>query len=194
MVKHKPLVALFGGSFDPPHKGHQRIVEMLAALDDIDKVIVMPAFLNPFKVSTLASADTRLAWCKKVCHGDKIIISDFEVSQQRPVYTIETLQALQKEYDVKYLAIGSDTLEKIAHWKDFEDINAQVTWLVFTRDKRALDNHLLKRYRVMALHLPVSSTAIRDGRDRAYIDNAILDEITDILHNTKDKNDHQRES
>ena len=193
MVKYRPPVALFGGSFDPPHEGHQRIVEALTALDDIDKVIVMPAFLNPFKTSTLASAKMRLSWCKKVFRGDKVIISDFEIAQHRPVYTIETLQALQKEYEVKYLAIGSDNLEKITRWKHFEEINAQVTWLVFTRAQATPDCHLLERCRVMMLHLPVSSTAIRDGRDRVYIDNTILDEVTDTIHNTKDTHDHQRE-
>ena len=194
MVKDKPSVALFGGSFDPPHEGHRRIVEVLTTLDDIDKVIVMPAFLNPFKTSTLASADKRLSWCKKVCHGDKVIVSDFEISRHRPVYTIETLQALQKAYEVKYLAIGSDNLEKIAHWKQFGEINAQVTWLVFTRGQTMPDCRLLERCRVMALHLPVSSTAIREGREKAYVDSAILDEVTDILYNTKDAHDHQRES
>ncbi len=190
MVKHRPSVALFGGSFDPPHEGHRRIVEVLTTLDDIDKVIVMPAFLNPFKTSTLASADKRLAWCKKVCHGDKVIISDFEISQHRPVYTIETLHALQKEYEVKYLAIGADNLDKIMHWKHFEEINAQVTWLVFTRGRTTPDCRLLMQCRVMALHLPVSSTAIRNGKDMMHIDSTILDEVTDILHHTKDTHDH----
>ena len=54
----KPTVAIFGGSFDPPHKGHQRIVEKATEVLDIDKLIVVPAYLNPFKTSSLANAAT----------------------------------------------------------------------------------------------------------------------------------------
>ncbi len=39
-------IALFGGSFDPPHIGHKAIVKSLCNLKDIDKVIVMPTFFN----------------------------------------------------------------------------------------------------------------------------------------------------
>ncbi|HHE07967.1 MAG TPA: ribosome silencing factor RsfS, partial [Chlorobaculum parvum] len=42
-------VAIFGGSFDPPHMGHQGIVQRAVEVLDIDKLIVLPAFLNPFK-------------------------------------------------------------------------------------------------------------------------------------------------
>ncbi|MCW1558127.1 adenylyltransferase/cytidyltransferase family protein, partial [Campylobacter jejuni] len=42
-------IALFGGSFDPPHNGHNSVV--LEALEklDIDKLIIMPTYINPFK-------------------------------------------------------------------------------------------------------------------------------------------------
>lgn len=190
MVKYRPTVALFGGSFDPPHKGHQAIVQKVASLDDIDSVIIMPAFLNPFKTATLASAQKRLAWCKEVCHGDKVIVSDFEISQHRPVYTIETLKALEKDYEVKYLVIGADNLAEIIKWKQFDEINARITWLVFTRDEAYPDCRPLRYCRVVALHIPTSSTAIRNGKDLDHIDSSIFDEVTHIIHHKKDKNDH----
>ena len=190
MVKHKPTVALFGGSFDPPHKGHQTIVQKVASLDDIDYVVVMPAFLNPFKMSTLASAEKRLAWCKKVCQGKKVIVSDFEVSMHRPVYTIETIKALQDNYEIKYLVIGSDNLAKITEWQDFEQINTRITWLVFTRDGTDPDCHLLKSCKVIALQIPASSTAIRDNKELDQLDNSILDEVARTIQNMKDNYDH----
>lgn len=41
--------AVFGGSFDPPHFGHLRIIESALAELEIDKLFVVPTFLNPFK-------------------------------------------------------------------------------------------------------------------------------------------------
>ena len=193
MVKNRPTVALFGGSFDPPHRGHQYIVRTIAALNDIDKIIVMPAFLNPFKRSTLASPEKRLHWCKQLCHGGKVIVSDFEISHDRPVYTIETLEMLQTHYRVKYLVIGADNLAKIKQWKDFDKINESITWLVFTRGDERPDCHLLKRYNIMEMDIPVSATSIRKGDDFSAVDQRILDEVKNVLHN-KDNHDHQRES
>jgi len=185
LVKHKPVAALFGGSFDPPHKGHQSIVQKVASLDDIDYVIVMPAFLNPFKTATLASAEKRLTWCKKVCRGEKVIVSNFEVSMHRPVYTIETLKALQDDYEIRYLVIGSDNLAKITEWQQFKQINARITWLVFTRDGADPDCHLLRSYKVIALQIPASSTAIRNNRGLDQLDDSILDEVAHTIHRTR---------
>ena len=42
-------IALFGGSFDPPHIGHEAVVKALKDFKEIDKIIIMPTFLNPFK-------------------------------------------------------------------------------------------------------------------------------------------------
>jgi len=179
LVKNRPTVALFGGSFDPPHKAHQRIAQKVSALQDIDYLVIMPAYLNPFKTASLVSAEKRLEWCKKVCLGKKIIVSDFEASLGRPVYTIETLRMLQAQYEVKYLVIGADNLEKIEAWKAFDEINASVTWLVFSRDGGSMPNkHPLKRHRYIALDMPVSSSKIRKGEDFDAIAECISVEVT----------------
>jgi nicotinate-nucleotide adenylyltransferase len=59
-------IALFGGSFDPPHIGHEAIVKALMKLDEIDKIIIMPTYLNPFKTEFFAPADLRVKWLKKL--------------------------------------------------------------------------------------------------------------------------------
>lgn len=188
MVKKKPTVALFGGSFDPPHKGHQAIVSKVASFNNIDKLIVMPAFISPFKKSTTASAQKRLQWCKQVFSGKRVLVSDFEIMQNRAVYTIETLLELRKKYRVRYLVIGSDNLEHIEKWHDFGKINNMLTWLVFTRDGAQTDCSMLKRYEIIQLNVPISSTNIRSGNNLSQVDKSILNEVKQI--NTKDKNDN----
>ena len=190
MVKNRPTVALFGGSFDPPHKGHQAIVKKLAALNDIDKLIIMPAFLNPLKEETWASASQRLEWCRRVCSGPRVIVSDYEITQGKPVYTIETIKALQKEYAVKYLVIGSDNLKEIEKWHKFERLNEMISWLVFTRGKEKPDCRKLKHYKVLGLDMPVSSTEIRNGVALDQVDGCILHEVNHTITHFKDNNDH----
>ncbi len=192
MVKKKPTVALFGGSFDPPHVGHQAIVKKAAALPDIDNLIVMPAFLNPFKKSTLASTEKRLEWCQKIFTESKVIVSNFEILEGRSVYTIETLTHLGKEYDVKYLVIGSDNLVSIDKWKDFDKINEAITWLIFTRDSD-IDYSMLKKYKAIELDMPISSTDIRQGKAQELIDKRILIDVKEIIKQ-KETDDNQRES
>lgn len=54
-------IALFGGSFDPPHKGHEAIIKEALKKLDIDKLIIMPTFINPFKQNF--SADEKQRFC-----------------------------------------------------------------------------------------------------------------------------------
>jgi nicotinate-nucleotide adenylyltransferase len=193
LVKNRPTIALFGGSFDPPHRGHQAIVENLSSFEDIDRVIVMPAFLNPFKQSTLASAKQRLGWCNRVFAGDKVAVSDFEVSQERAVYTIETLKALSETYDIKYLVIGSDNIAQIQQWKSFDEIDRQITWVVFSRGSTPVNCHALSACKALTLEMPISSTEIRTGLHPEQLDPKIRTEVQQLLQQ-KETHDNQRES
>ncbi|DAB35050.1 MAG TPA: nicotinate-nicotinamide nucleotide adenylyltransferase, partial [Sulfurospirillum sp. UBA12182] len=53
-------IAIFGGSFDPPHKGHESIVNEALKTLDIETLFVVPTYLNPFKDSFVADERTRL--------------------------------------------------------------------------------------------------------------------------------------
>jgi len=178
LVKRYPVAALFGGSFDPPHRGHQAIAAKVSAMQDIDCLVIMPTYLNPLKASSLAPAEKRLEWCRMVCRGKKIRVSDFEVSSGRPVYTIETLRMLETHYEVKYLVIGADNLHDIEAWRSFDEINSKVIWLVFGRgDTEMPQHHPLKHYRYLTLNIPSSSSAIRNGDSLDAVDRRILNEV-----------------
>lgn len=195
MVKLKPIIALFGGSFDPPHKAHQEIVTKVSSFDDIDKLIVMPAYLNPFKKSTLVSPEQRLKWCRELCESSRVIVSDFEVSQGHSVYTIDTIRALEHMYDVKYLVIGSDNLVSIEKWKGFDEINIDIIWLVITRGTDTGGYSKLREYRVIDLQLPISSTEIRSGHIAGMVDSRIVDDLYRVIKlETKETNDNPAKS
>ncbi|MBF7043667.1 adenylyltransferase/cytidyltransferase family protein, partial [Campylobacter volucris] len=79
-------IALFGGSFDPPHLGHNAIVFNALEYLDIDKLVIMPTFISPFKQKFTANEQMRLKWCEAVwANIPKVEICDFEILKQRPV-------------------------------------------------------------------------------------------------------------
>ena len=189
MIKSKPTIALFGGSFDPPHKGHQAIVEKLSKMNDVDKIIVMPNYQNPFKDATLASAQQRVQWCNDLfCDNHSVTVSDYEASSNKASFTIETIKALNQEYIVKYLVIGSDNLDKIQEWKDFDQINNLVEWIVVTRgDVSQEQTHPLEKFQIMELDYPVSSTQIRQGGQIESVDNKIAQQVNRLINNKGQK-------
>jgi len=181
-------VAIFGGSFDPPHKGHQEIVEKALKLLDIDRLIILPAFLNPFKEHSLASAEQRLQWCQTLFAAlPRVEVSDYEIRMGRPVYTVESLRHFQKKYEVVYLIIGADNLPTIEHWRDFDTLNREVTWAVAGRAGCPLHTEKLKRWVFLPVDQPISSTEIREKGALAHVDPRIRAEVETLLKKQKKK-------
>ncbi len=151
-------IALFGGSFDPPHSGHIAIIEEALQQLDIEKIVVVPAYVNPFKSGSHAPAALRLAWLREIFkHRSDVEISDFEIEQERPVRTVETLRYFKDKADVIYLIIGADNLASLKQWHLYDELNELVTWVVATRDNIDVPDS----YITLDITKPVSSTELR---------------------------------
>jgi nicotinate-nucleotide adenylyltransferase len=178
----KPEVALFGGSFDPPHKGHQEIIEKALVSLDIDRLIVLPAYLNPFKSSSVASAVQRLAWCRELFGSiPKVVVDDYEIRQGKSIRTAQSVEHFTTYYDVKYLIIGADNLSTLTEWYRFEWLNAHITWVIATRSGHPIKTDMLRSWRVLEVNTPVSSTEIRQTSKMEYIDKKIEKTVKKIL-------------
>jgi len=160
-------IALFGGSFDPPHKAHLKIIKKATKILDIDRLIVMPTYLNPFKTDSFAPATKRLKWLKKASKNFKnVIVSDYEIRQNRSVYTIESINYLNSiGYNVKYLIIGADNLHSLKRWKNYEELSKLIEFVVVSRDKIAVPD----RYKRLNLNINISSTYLRESLNKKYI-------------------------
>ena len=181
MVNTRPTAVWYGGTFDPPHRGHQQIIHHLAALPFIDAVIVTPAWLNPFKRATLASAKQRLHWAHQVFDAPKVTIDPGEVEAGQSVYTIDTLDRLGSRYDIRYIAIGADNLKQIETWHAFDRLNRQYTWLVFERGEDTAAYEKLKDYQRIPLDIPVSSSHIRENGILKDVDPCIANDVQNLL-------------
>ena len=178
----KPTVAIFGGSFDPPHQGHQQIVLRAVSLLEIDRLIVVPAYLNPFKSISLASAEKRLNWCHLLFDDTpKVSVSDYEIQQGKSIRTSQTVKHFNHMYNVKYLIVGSDNLSTLTDWHEFEWLNERVTWVIATREKHPLNTEKLRLWKLLEIDFPISSTKIREKIDLHYVDNKIKQSVHETL-------------
>lgn len=118
-------IGIFGGSFDPVHLGHINAIEEVKYALNFDKIIVVPAFLSPHKVSTSLNMSTRLE-CVRLALKDysNVEISDYEIKQETQVYTFDTLkyfQALYPDDDIT-LVIGTDQYLNFSKWYKYQSI------------------------------------------------------------------------
>ncbi len=156
-------IALFGGSFDPPHFGHKSVVKEALRVLEIDKLIVVPTFLNPFKTVSHFTTKERLALTKELFKPfNKVVVDDYEIEELKPTPTAQTLRYFQKKYSVEYLIIGADNLEHIEKWHEFEWLNSQITWVVARRKGYEIKSNKLRDVKILEVEVDISSTQIRN--------------------------------
>ena len=185
-------IAIFGGSFDPPHLGHASVVKNALESLDIDKLIIMPTFINPFKPCFFADEKQRFLWAKKVW-GDleKVEISDYELQQKRPVPSIESVLYLKKLYNPSkfYLIIGADHLESLHKWHEFEKLNSLVEFIIAKRDNIAVP----KNFKSLNTQINISSSFIRANLSVGDICPQIADEAKRYYANLCERKDTMKE-
>ncbi|MDQ7085185.1 MAG: nicotinate (nicotinamide) nucleotide adenylyltransferase [Sulfurovum sp.] len=178
----KPIVAIFGGSFDPPHQGHQAIVQKISNTLDIDTLIIVPAYLSPFKQSSCALATTRLKWCNTLFERlPKVKVDDYEIQEGKSTTTVQSVKYFNMIYTVKYLIIGSDNLSTLTKWQDFVWLNTHIIWVIITRQGYPITTARLQNWKIITLDVPISSSQIRSYQDISYIDKKIQKSVHHVL-------------
>ncbi len=177
-------VALFGGSFDPPHIGHEAIVKALLDSKEIQKVVVMPTFLNPFKSKSYAPAKLRLKWLKKIFEPYKnVAVDTFEIQQTKKVPTIESVKYLLQKYDKVYLVIGADNLGSLHSWYKYDELAQLVTFVVAKRNNIEIPKNFLD----LNIDVSVSSTQLRKNLDLSKLPKQCAQEIMKFYKETNAK-------
>jgi nicotinate-nucleotide adenylyltransferase len=131
-------IALFGGSFDPVHRGHIACVQHLVEKMDFSQVVLIPTGQNPLKVDRIAaSAKDRLTMLNLAVRDfkDEISVDEYEMMQESPSYSFETLQRYHSKYEPEelYLVMGLDTFQDFDQWKNFSKIIEMTNLLVVSR-------------------------------------------------------------
>ncbi len=134
-------VALFGGTFDPPHLAHLVIAEWAWGALRLDRVIFMPAGRPPHKLDPdLSPSATRLALTRAAVRGRPgFSVSTLESRRPGPSYTVDTLRALRRRWPraALFLLVGSDSLQELSTWHEPKEILRLATVVVARRAGRA---------------------------------------------------------
>lgn len=167
--------AIFGGSFDPPHLGHLEVIKQVIRTLDIDELIIMPAFLNPFKEKSYAPAHLRLKWLKEMTKDlKKVQVSSFEVDQNRAVPSIQSVKHIKNsKEDIIYLIVGADNLKDLSKWDSFDELNTLVTWVVASRDGIDIPNRFIK----LKVDKDICSTELRENMQEKFLFPSLAKEI-----------------
>lgn len=126
------MIALFGGSFDPPHLAHRQVVKYLLAQNRFDEIWIAPAVTNPLK-DISSPLELRVKMCELNFGdlGSKVRICTAEEFQQ--AYTIDLIRSLQKKYPsyAFALVLGSDLKTQLEQWKEGKLLQelAEIYWL-----------------------------------------------------------------
>ena len=176
-------IAIFGGSFDPLHVGHVQIVNEALNSLHVEKLFIVPTYLNPFKKESFAPASLRLKWLQKVftCK-DKIEILEYEIEQNRAVPSIQTVKhIMQKEskIDKIYFIIGADNLGSLDKWYKYKELSNLVEFVVASRDETKIPENLIK----LPINAKISSSKLRSTMNKSFIPQIIEDEITKFYDN-----------
>ena len=145
-------ICLFGGSFNPIHKGHLKIARMAIKKLNLDQLIFIPCQRNPFKKDmNYANGKDRWKMIEMVLE-DKMSISSFEIDRKGNSYTIDTVKYFKNKYpnDELYLLIGSDNLTKLSKWKDIDEISRLVRITIFKREKN-INKINVKKYNCLVI-------------------------------------------
>ncbi len=127
-------IGILGGSFNPPHLGHLLISLQVRNILELDEIWLMPCYQHPFH-KTLAPVEHRLAMAKFLAN-DSIKVSEYEITQNKQSYSIDTLSALTAKHpeNIFYWITGSDQLENFKEYKDWQKLISKYNIVIFPRE------------------------------------------------------------
>lgn len=166
-------IAIFGGSFDPIHHGHLILAQDALEQLRMDRVLFVPAAINPHKLASAprASGRERLEMIRAAIAQEPRFSADpIELEREGPSYTVDTVEAIHSRWpDAElFLLIGEDNLPKLPLWERYEQLAQKVTFLTFGRSSETGPGHSAalplqgKEMRRLERRIDISSTEIRE--------------------------------
>ena len=149
VVAKKKSLGIFGGSFDPPHKGHIEISKISLRKIRLNKIFWIVTKKNPFKKKYFFSLKERISKSKKAVekyNNIKVLYLDDKIKSSRTINVINYLKKTRKKNDL-YLILGSDNLLNFHKWTSWKKIVKLTKLIVFSRkgyDKKSKESIVVK--------------------------------------------------
>ena len=188
-------IAIYGGSFDPPHEGHKLLAKNLADSCGAERVLIIPTAMSPFKNTSGADSSQRYEMCRLAFNDPLFEVSDIEINRGGKSYTVDTVNAVKELYPQGdlYLFMGDDMFLSFNKWYKYEEIINMCTIVAACRTEALLELDNMRAFARDVLHIgehkvifcesvpvEISSTTIRENIKNNcfdYIDGAVAEYI-----------------
>ncbi len=196
-------IGIFGGSFNPIHKGHIKIVEFVLKKLNLDKIIIIPLGIPALKKIEFEDKIHRYNMCnlafEDLIKSNKIEVSKIELDDDTISYTYDTLLKIKNKYpnDKIYEIIGEDSAMRLYEWKNYKDILKEAQIVVINRyekkflnisenDKMKIQEYKDKLIYIDTPYLKYSSTEIRDRlKKHKKISSMVNKKIEEYIYSNK---------
>jgi nicotinate-nucleotide adenylyltransferase len=134
-------VGFFGGSFDPPHRGHIALAQLAVDRLGLDRLLIAPVGTQPLKQDEAASSsyEDRSAMVRLAIADEsrlEISLIDSPRPNGLPNYTYDTIRSLRRSLqadDTLYCLMGADSFLTIGKWHRSEDLLVSCNFVVGSR-------------------------------------------------------------
>jgi nicotinate-nucleotide adenylyltransferase len=160
-------LAIFGGSFDPPHIGHLLVAHDAVEQLSLDRLIFVPAASQPLKPAAATPAWTRLEMVRLSAGDDsRFEVSDLEVARGGLSFTVDTVAHFAELFPGadRFLLLGADVLATFGQWKEPARVLQLARPVILARDGLPAslpDGLAADAIQLTARRVDVSSTEIR---------------------------------
>jgi nicotinate-nucleotide adenylyltransferase len=170
-------IGLFGGTFDPVHRGHLHLADRARQELALDEVRFLPCRISPHKLgSRPTSAADRLQMLRLATAGlPWAVVDDWEMLREGPSFSYRTAEAMVRAFPGCRLfwIMGTDQWNALDSWAEPGRLAACVEFVVFSREERPLERAGCRMHALEGGH-PASATVIRDAVARGETDHPWL--------------------
>jgi len=178
------IIAVYGGTFDPFHNGHEAICNQVLRNINVAKLVVVPCHIPALKANASESALDRLemlrCWRSSHKEKDRIEISEIEIKRGGPSFSFETVTTIaqeNKDASITFV-MGADAWNSLPLWNEYKQLIQISSFWVFVRSMQqspkkhpflsqqenefdtAPGTYLLDD----SINLPISSSQIRENK------------------------------
>jgi len=200
-------IGIFGGTFNPIHRGHVKAAVEVQVKFLLDKILLIPSFIPPHKgAPDIAPPSHRLKMVElAVASYPRIVPSSIEIEAKGKSYSILTLAKLKKRYpdSSMFFILGVDAFLEIDTWRDYEKVLEQCHFIVISRpgydleetkkvlggnyserviqdfDSVKLERLVRKSYKIFLFPMSALDIASKDIRRKVKLGKSITDLVVD---------------
>ena len=187
----KERLGLFGGSFDPVHRGHLLVAQAACEELGLERLFFIPAAQSPFKpASAPAPAQERLRLLRLAMAGAaRYAIDEQELRRGGTSYTVDTVRNYRLEFPDAQLfyLIGADHVSQLPHWHAAEELARLAEFVVIPRPGEAVGElpHPFRLRQLKGFPFGVSSSEIRARvHRRLSIEHLVSAPVAEAIHNS----------